>query len=725
MSLFKDSIKYGFVVCPAINNIRSYKPTTIFNPSTPNIVYTFASMMMEYGYIPSKEMFYDLSKMDRIDIAQIFSNLKSTLDEITSNTDIQCSRVFYENFPDVPFNLFEQRLLAIAHYYSYGAFFPDHIDVVELTSKQKRETDIDEKFQYKELSFASYEDIFDHVFNKMIPSKNSLPVDDIDYIKNVVKISYEYTSKTIPDFKTRIAFVLPTIVNKEILAHVVAQALECQRDLTFEKNFTVTDILRIATAMCNGDVSLGDNTKFKLKNWQRKTICKLLLNKCNLSFEDLIKHKNKWTKLFHCIHPGQYSLKLHKLAMVVRENVKVETFNSVTERCFLDFNESKDFMDFGALLYHLSKKPSVFLRNMGRIFKSLEGCEQNLVLSFLSSLEVNILSDEVPNRVLYQLYSYVVSDSVENRVFFPKGMKTKHWVSEKTNEYPPLLRMYKNVVEKYILTSLFKRFSTLEPLGKVYIDKSLYKATINNGLRNVTPGKKIVSRGCKVPFKCDNTLRMFMHWIGQDLDLSASFLDKNFIKIGECSFRQTANAFSQHSGDIIVAYGPNGASEYVDIDLKKAKDFGVRYIGMHIFVYHGQTFDKLEKCCVGWMEREKPKSNEIYDPRTVSQYIDLTGNSMMYTPVVFDLVEKTVCFVDMNGNPTTGGCYTLGKPGYNQFAMFKSINQKKSLSLGSLISLHVSSRNGQEVDTPEEADIVFDLDKGITPYDYLELENWT
>jgi len=302
-------------------------------------------------------------------------------------------------------------------------------------------------------------------------------------------------------------------------------------------------------------------------------------------------------------------------------------------------------------------------------------------------------------------------------------MKTKHWVSEKTNEYPPLLRMYKNVVEQYILTSLFKRFSTLEPLGKVYVDKSLYKATINNGLRNVTPGKKIVSRGCKVPFKCDNTLRMFMHWIGRDLDLSASFLDKNFRRIGECSFRQTSNAFSQHSGDIVMAERP-GASEFVDIDLKKALDFGVRYIGMHIFVYAGQTFDKLEKCCVGWMEREKPKSNEIYDPRTVSQYIDLTGNSMMYTPVVFDLVEKTVCFVDMNGNPTTGGCYTIGKPGYNQLAMFKSMIQKKSLSLGSLISLHISSRNGEEVETPEEADIVFDLDRGITPYDYLELEKW-
>jgi hypothetical protein len=724
MSLFKDSIKYGFVVCPAIDSIRSSSPTTSFHPTTPNIAYTFASMMMEYGYIPSKEMFNDILKTDRLDITQIFNNLKSTLDEITSNSDIQCSKVFYENFPDVPFNLFEQRLLAIAHYYSYGSFFPDHIDIVGLTEKQKREVDIDEKFHYKELSFASYNTIFDHVFNKMVLSKNSLPVDDVEYIKKVTKISFDCIFQTWGEANSLISNVLPTIVNKEILAHVISQILEYNRDLAFEKNFTVTDILRIATAMCNGDVSLAENTKFKLRSWQKKMICKLLLNNCNLSFEDLVKYKNKWVKLFHCVHPGQHSMKLHKLAMVVRENVKVETFNSVTERCFSDFAEAKDFLDLGALLYHLSKKPSVFLRNMGRMFKLLEGCDQNLIISFLNALEVNILSEEVPNRVLYQLYSYVVSDSVEHRIFFPKGMKTKHWVSEKTNEYPPLLRMYKNVLEKFILTALFRRFSTLDPLGKVYLDDSLYNATINNGLRNVTSGKKIVSRGCKVPFKCNNTLRMFMHWIGRDLDLSISFMDKNFRVIGECSFRQTSNGFSQHSGDIVDAPRPKGASEYVDIDLKEAKYFGVRYIGMHIFVYSGQTFDELEKCCIGWMERDRPKSNEVYDPRTVSQYIDLVGKSMMYTPVVFDIEEKTVCFVDMNGKPTTGGAYTIGQPGYNQFAMFKSMIQKKSLTLGALISLHINARNGQEVETPEEADIVFDLDKGITPYDYLELEKW-
>lgn len=716
MSLFKDSIKYGFVVCPAINKIRSQKRTLLYDPTDHQIAYTFASMMMEYGYIPSKEMFNDLMCMDRLDISQIFNNLKATLDEITSNSDIQCSRIFYENFPDVPFNLFEQRLLAIAHYYSYGTFFPSD---VKLTSKEKRTIDIDEKFQYKELSFASYINVIDFVFEKLLPSKNSLPMDDLEYIKSVIAYMEEHEVGKI------FASIFDEIVNKEILAVFVSSIYKSfnniEKFIIDNGKFHVTDVLRIATAMCNGDVSLAENTKFKFNKSDRKFICNLLLS-TNLSFEDALVHKNKWVKLLHCLHVGEHSSKLHKWAMVVRENIKVDTFNSFTEKMFKDLEQYGDVNSLNALVYHLSKKPSLLIRNISRIFASISLDNDDLSVLF-NEIKKAIMNESVPNRILYQLYSYLSTKDIEHRVFFPKGMKTKFWTEKDKFVFPHVLDHYSNEIQRYILESLHNRFSKLEPLGKVYVNPLLSKASLNNGLRNVTPGKKIVSRGCKVPFDSVNTLRMFMFWIGRDLDLAASFLDKKFRKIGECSFRETVNNFSQHSGDIVYAPSP-GASEYIDIDINKALSFGVRYIGMHIFVYRGQTFNELEKCCVGWMNRSKPRSNEPYDPRTVSQYIDLTGNSMTYTPVVFDLKEKTVCFVDMNGKVESGYGYCLGKQGYDQMALFKSIVKKRSLSLGTLIDLHCSARNATIVDTPEEADIVFDLDKGITPYDYLELEKW-
>ena len=717
---FEKSIKYGMVVCPAINQIRSQKRTLLYNPTDFNRAYAFTSMMMEYGYIPSRDMYNDLMCMDEPQISQIFFNLKETLESITGKRIIQKSRVFYENFPDVPYDLFEQRLLAIAHYWTRGTFFPDDL---KMDPKIKKSININEDFKYTQLSFASEEEVISLIFDKLLMSKNTLPVDDMEYIKNVIPLVYERK------YSPYLIECLRNAPNKEILATLVSiivkeffPSSEMFKGIQLIRKWHVTDVLRIATALCNGDVSLAENTKFKLSKPIRKFLCGLL-SETDLSFEDALVHKNKWVKLLHCLHVGEYSLKLHKWAMVVRENIKVDTFNSFTEKMFKELEQHGDKNSLDSLVYHLSKRPAVLIRNISRIFASLN-LDNNTDLSVLfKEIKKAILNSSVPNRVLYQLYSYLSTKNTDNRVFFPKGMKTKFWVDKKTLGFPSVLDQCSNEIQRYILDSLFIRFSRLEPLGKVYVDPLLNKASLNNGLRNVTPGKKIVSRGVKIPFKCDNTLRMFMFWIGRDLDLAASFMDEKFRKIGECSFRQTVNKFSQHSGDVVSAPLP-GASEFIDIDIKKAREFGVRYVGMHIFVYTGDTFDQMEKCCVGWMEREYPKSNEIYDPKTVSQYIDLTGKSKTYTPVVFDLKEKTVCFVDINGKVESGHAYSLGKQGFDQMALFRSMIQKRTMSLGTLIDLHCSARRAEIVDTPEEADIVFSLDKGITPYDYIELEKW-
>lgn len=721
--LFSSSIKYGMVVCPAINNIRKQKRTYLYNEDDTRLPCVFASMMMEYGYIPSMQMFDDLHCMDSVDMMQIFAILRDTLEEVSGEKMASKTRIFYENFPDVPFNLFEQRILAIMHYCSRGSFFPEDW---EITQKEKKSTNIKEKAQYKELSFASLDDVVSLVYEKLLVSSNSLPIDDINYIREVVKYTFDVNDKMY------LENALKNITNKEILAYFVATFVTTFNSFNAVKHtiingrtWYVTDVLRIATAMCYGDVSLAENVKFKLKKWQRKFLCEMLLN-TNLSFEDTLLHKNKWVRLLHCLHVGEYSPKLFKWAMVVREKVKVETFNGITEKYFKYLNENPgDVYEFRILITHLLSRPSMFIRNFSRLGMLIDkGWNPRLFTELLVAFESVLSNTNIPRRILYQLYSYILTGNVESRVFFPKGMKTKFYVKDEFHKIPDIIVRNKNKLLDMICERLKSDFSKLEPLGKVYVDDSLFRCSINNGLRNVTPGKQIVSRGCKIAFNCSKTLRMFMHWIGRDLDLAASFLNKNFEKIGECSFRQTkTNSFAQHSGDIVNAPAPNGASEYIDIDIEKALESGIRYIGMHIYVYAGQSFNKMDTCSVGWMEREYPKSNEIYDPKTVKQKIDLTGESMAYTPVIFDIVEKTVCYVDMNYSGYVWG-NSLGNRAIQELHLMKNMMSRESLTLGDLIFIHVTARNGEFVSNPEEADLIFNLENGITPYDYIELEKW-
>ena len=50
----------------------------------------------------------------------------------------------------------------------------------------------------------------------------------------------------------------------------------------------------------------------------------------------------------------------------------------------------------------------------------------------------------------------------------------------------------------------------------------------------------------------------------------------------------------------------------------------------------------------GWMSREDVKSGEIYEPKTVEQKMDLTSQSTVCIPVIFDCVNREVIWCDMN-----------------------------------------------------------------------------
>lgn len=551
MSLFKSAIKYGFVVCPAIDQIRSRKKTLLYEPSEEKHVYVVASALMEYGFIPSKQMIDDMFCMDVTDLSQILNNLLPTLDEITSTSKIRKSRVFYQNFPDVSYDLLEQRILAIIHYYSYGTFFPTDAN---LTKKVKKATNIDETANYKILNFATIQDLSTFVCKELVLSKNSLPVDDMEFVKEILKNELS---------QYNIAYALNNIVHKEILANFVASFINegnfkglSSAFIIANRKFDVNDVLRIATAFSHGDISLAENTKFKLSKWQRKFLCELLLS-TDLSVEQALAHKNKWIKLLHCMHVGEHSLKLWKWSKFLRENIKVDTFNSITERLFNDYKETEGIYNgiLKELCSHLVKKPSMFIRNFNRLVCCINPKNAYTQMkTILLYLEDTMQRGDVPNRIIYQLYSFILNDEVENRIFFPKGMKTKFYVEQEEYKRSSYLDDYKDEICSILNSGLMKNFAVRKEDRKVYISPDMYKCSMNNGLRNVTPGKQIVSRGCKIPFKCDNTLRMFLHWIGHDLDLGACFLNKNFAQIGECSYRQTrTGGFAQHSGDIVEA----------------------------------------------------------------------------------------------------------------------------------------------------------------------------
>jgi hypothetical protein len=222
-----------------------------------------------------------------------------------------------------------------------------------------------------------------------------------------------------------------------------------------------------------------------------------------------------------------------------------------------------------------------------------------------------------------------------------------------------------------------------------------------------------------------NTLRFFIYWKGEDIDLSASFHDENFKKINEIAYYNLNENSACHSGDIINA--PNGASEFVDIDITKAlENDNVRYLVMNVMVFAGPTFKEHEECFAGWMSRNAVNSNEIYEPKTVEQKIDLRSDTRNSIPVIFDLKERKVIWTDINTSGrhfSSAGMFAIKGASGNNVENNKAdiedmceafTNLDNKISLYELFELHIEAR-GQPTEFPAEADTVVSMD--TTVYD--------
>ena len=171
------------------------------------------------------------------------------------------------------------------------------------------------------------------------------------------------------------------------------------------------------------------------------------------------------------------------------------------------------------------------------------------------------------------------------------------------------------------------------------------------------------------------------------------------------------------SGDITDA--PKGASEFIDINRKSFIDCKGRYLVMNVYSYTGQKFSEIPECFAGCMIRQKPKSGEIYEPKTVKDKFDLSVEATTSVPLIFDLVENEIIWCDM----AIGGAQRYDMIETKQtgiVAVGKALTNLPKPNLYELFTLHAQAR-GKIVKSKKQADVVFSIDEGITPFDIEEI----
>jgi len=218
--------------------------------------------------------------------------------------------------------------------------------------------------------------------------------------------------------------------------------------------------------------------------------------------------------------------------------------------------------------------------------------------------------------------------------------------------------------------------------------------------------------------KRGNKVRLFIWWTNNrietvDIDLSVMIYDEDFIFQGYVSYNSLKDDQFKiyHSGDIVNGGDVNGdgVAEFIDFDPEQIIKQGARYIVVGVISFRGIKFNELDNCKFGWMERELLLSNELFEPKTVRQSIDIKSDNTSTIPVVFDCQKRQVIWVDT----------ILTKEDYNvnientseqlDGILYYYINPLKD-NMYNLLNLHVRARNGNLVKSENElteGDIAF------------------
>lgn len=649
-------------------------------------VASLAADIMQYGYIMSKPLFEALQTKTLRELTAIHNDLIPVLQRL-KGADVSY-KPMYPNFPQQVMDAshFELYMNAILHYWTFGQWRPQY-------------DELPREFQYEHTKFipltVASEDEFKSIFTRLILANESLSEGD----KKVVKWFVENTDV---DYDLDVPY-------KENMCFLAGILLERGEDIS-DLMKSATDVLRVITYLNDGDISLAENTPFKsLPRSRRKMFCKILERVAKL--EDIQRHRNKWGKLFHNLHVGEYSLKLFDMAKYVRNNKPIRTFASKVQ----DSINAKDVEGATALLV---SRPTEFARRLDHLIRL---APQDKKKGVANAFEMVV--NDIPTRVLLQLLGHlkVRKNDIEDRVVFPKGStQNAIIVPGKVDKLPGAIV---NQLRASIEEVLKMRFVDLEPLGNIWIDPDLNFCPLPTQQRSASEGLKQIARGSALPFGDKKTLRFFIYWQGQDIDLSATLHDEGYSYIDHVSYTNLKSDKIQayHSGDITSA--PRGACEFIDIDVQKALKSGARYVAMNVFVFAGPTFAEHSKVHAGWMTREHSTKNQIFDPKTVDQRIDLTAKTKTMVPVIFDLKERKAIWVDLTGWSSTSMSFAMSYfPGNNvennratiEQTLEAIVSKDNKVTLYELFNLHAV--RGTLVDNKEEADTVFSIEDGITPY---------
>lgn len=634
--------------------------------------------LMEYGYIMARDLFDACCKAEYNDFLKTWSALYDCVTE--DGKAISQTSPIWPNFPDdaMKADLVDLYVVNFLNYLTCGEWQPD-FDPVKFCPTLDRS----HLPAVKQIPACDEEEIYRYSVQS-ITGHSPLSPDEASCVFDTLMHDIDFTSELMDRMKPK------HIPCKENLALYVSRIIsrpEWREQACFRDFKSSTDVLRLAAAMSDQDVSLSKAPKFRnFKRGERRQLLELLEH--TDKNEGFALHPEEFKRLGERLHPGDYSYIFkedYEIFTKIRNGVKIETYNSKLQELM------KKPVNVDLLSAHLMMRPGMFARNLDFALRSCANEQQmeNVLFRFIS------VCKSIEPRVLVQLINHFRNRN--NPVHLATGKANGAASKALERDIEPLSEDICKRVARDIFNQLWQvlRAEDTEPKS-VYIDPDCHcnKLIFPDNPRQITSAKRAAACGSRSSLPDGNVLRAFLYWKGNDgpdlwdgidLDLSVVFYGEEKAKFIYYANPKDETLGAVHSGDRRCS-GKNGAVEYVDFDIKKCFQNGFRYAALTVKSYSGEKFSEMENAFCGVMARDG-KTGEQFEPATVKDRFALTTDSDQLVMVVIDLMTREVITVDKSVAQFRLACRNVVTDYEPTVAACTYAMQLKSLSIKEMLGM--------------------------------------
>jgi hypothetical protein len=387
---------------------------------------------------------------------------------------------------------------------------------------------------------------------------------------------------------------------------------------------TVTDVLRLACAVSDGDVSL--EAPARLRSFSRKERRILLAtldtvvagNRAKLG--DVVQYAERWKRLGERLHPHEYPQLpgAQDVFAVARGEIRVPSLGSRVEAAMC----SGDVADAVALLMHA---PGRLMRSVDWLLRSAtSAADRDAVLTAAQAA-----AGQVSGRVLLSVREHIQNRGAHLGV-------SRVFVNRKGRAYA--LPETRDALDRGLLTEVLAAVDAeaarrVPAVDHLVVDPAVAGVALPLSGKTIAPGLGMLPRG-SVSAVDGEWLRFFVYWHQKDrrtdYDLSALMLDEAYANAKHVSWTNLRTGYAEHSGDLTQA--ENGASEFINIKMAAVPH---RFIIPQVYIFEGEGFDETKEAFFGFMTRSAKQKGLPFEPRTVRMKSDLRGAGRIALPLVF------------------------------------------------------------------------------------------